>query len=252
MGGSSRRTTTGSRSPAGARAAVERGEVDWRRISTPESIALDDRAIAEIRERGTSAPFEKEYTRPDGTRVPVLVVRSHDARRARADRVVRPGHDRPARRDRQPRPAGGRHRADVGVGRDDRPGRPHHLRQPGLRAGDGLHAATRSWAATPGSSRAGSTRPPSTRPCGRPSRAATTWRGEIVNLTKDGRRILEDASISPVRDDAGRITGYVAVKRDVTARARARRTACCSRSGWRRSASSPAASPTTSTTSSRS
>jgi PAS domain S-box-containing protein len=44
-----------------------------------------------------------------------------------------------------------------------------------------------------------------------------TWHGELVNLTRDGRRILEDASISPVRDEAGIVTGYVAVKRDITA-----------------------------------
>jgi PAS domain S-box-containing protein len=47
--------------------------------------------------------------------------------------------------------------------------------------------------------------------------SGATWHGELVNLTKDGRRIREDASISPVRDESGRTTGYVAVKRDITA-----------------------------------
>lgn len=43
------------------------------------------------------------------------------------------------------------------------------------------------------------------------------WSGHLINRRKDGSRFEEDATISPIRDDAGRITSYVAVKRDVTA-----------------------------------
>ena len=43
-----------------------------------------------------------------------------------------------------------------------------------------------------------------------------TWEGRFTNRRKDGRLFLEDASISPVRDGAGGLIGYVAVKRDVT------------------------------------
>ncbi|MGD9365931.1 MAG: PAS domain S-box protein [Desulfobacteraceae bacterium] len=43
-----------------------------------------------------------------------------------------------------------------------------------------------------------------------------TWEGRIVNMRKDGTLYTEDATISPVCDDAGRILNYVAVKRDVT------------------------------------
>lgn len=42
------------------------------------------------------------------------------------------------------------------------------------------------------------------------------WRGRLVNRKKDGSLYHEDATISPVRDAVGRITNYVAVKRDVT------------------------------------
>jgi PAS domain S-box-containing protein len=49
-------------------------------------------------------------------------------------------------------------------------------------------------------------------------RAGETWRGRLVNRRKDGRHYSEDAAISPVRDADGHVTGYVAVKRDVTAR----------------------------------
>jgi PAS domain S-box-containing protein len=42
------------------------------------------------------------------------------------------------------------------------------------------------------------------------------WRGRLTNKKKDGTRFEEDATISPVRDPAGKVVNYVAVKRDVT------------------------------------
>ncbi len=43
-----------------------------------------------------------------------------------------------------------------------------------------------------------------------------TWRGRVVNRRKDGRFYTEEESISPIRDAAGVITSYVAVKRDIS------------------------------------
>ena len=42
------------------------------------------------------------------------------------------------------------------------------------------------------------------------------WNGHFINKRKDGTLYEEDASISPVRDVAGKIVNYVAAKRDVT------------------------------------
>ena len=47
------------------------------------------------------------------------------------------------------------------------------------------------------------------------------WRGEFHNKKKSGELFWESASISPVKDDAGRITHFVAVKEDITARRQA-------------------------------
>ncbi|MBK8024886.1 MAG: PAS domain S-box protein [Chloroflexi bacterium] len=44
------------------------------------------------------------------------------------------------------------------------------------------------------------------------------WRGEFLNRKKSGELYWEEASISPVRDSANRITHFVAVKEDITAR----------------------------------
>ena len=44
------------------------------------------------------------------------------------------------------------------------------------------------------------------------------WHGHFINKKKDGTLYEEEATISPVMDPRGRITNYVAVKRDVTDR----------------------------------
>jgi diguanylate cyclase (GGDEF)-like protein/PAS domain S-box-containing protein len=48
--------------------------------------------------------------------------------------------------------------------------------------------------------------------------AGREWRGEFLNETKDGRRIWESASISPVLGPDGAVLHYVAVKEDITDR----------------------------------
>ncbi len=46
------------------------------------------------------------------------------------------------------------------------------------------------------------------------------WRGELVNRRKNGTLYYEDMTITPVRNEAGTITHFVAVKQDVTAKKR--------------------------------
>ncbi len=47
------------------------------------------------------------------------------------------------------------------------------------------------------------------------------WRGELHNKKKNGELFWESASISPIRDADGKITNFLAVKEDITARKRA-------------------------------
>ena len=46
--------------------------------------------------------------------------------------------------------------------------------------------------------------------------AGQTWRGTLTNRHKDGSLFQEEATITPIRDDDGRVVSYVGVKRDVT------------------------------------
>ncbi len=42
------------------------------------------------------------------------------------------------------------------------------------------------------------------------------WEGELYNKRRDGSEYIEFAKISPVRDGSGKVTGYLAIKDDVT------------------------------------
>ena len=47
--------------------------------------------------------------------------------------------------------------------------------------------------------------------------SGNTWTGRVYNLNKSGQRFIAETKISPLRDPQGKVTGYVNIKRDVTA-----------------------------------
>jgi C4-dicarboxylate-specific signal transduction histidine kinase len=49
------------------------GRLRWTDLTTPESRDRTTRALAELQKTGTIKPFQKEYFRRDGSRVPVLI-----------------------------------------------------------------------------------------------------------------------------------------------------------------------------------
>ena len=75
------------------------------------------------------------------------------------------------------------------------------------------------------------------------------WTGRVTNKRKNGSLYQEEMTISPMRDAAGKVVNYVAVKRDVTREVELESN-CARRRKWRRLDSWRAGSRMTSTTSS--
>ena len=55
------------------RAEMLAGHIRWSEITPPEYDDVDQRAIARLLETGVCPPFEKEYIRKDGRRVPIVI-----------------------------------------------------------------------------------------------------------------------------------------------------------------------------------
>jgi len=56
-----------------SREDLESGGVNWVAMTPTEYVAADEHALQELTAKGACAPFEKEYLRKDGSRVPVLI-----------------------------------------------------------------------------------------------------------------------------------------------------------------------------------
>jgi PAS domain S-box-containing protein len=56
-----------------SRAEFNSNQVNWREITAPEWLPADENSILELREKGASKPYLKEYLRRDGTKVTVLI-----------------------------------------------------------------------------------------------------------------------------------------------------------------------------------
>jgi PAS domain S-box-containing protein len=52
---------------------LEQRAINWIEMTPPEYEAANQRALEELRTRGVSPPFEKEYVRKNGSRVPMLI-----------------------------------------------------------------------------------------------------------------------------------------------------------------------------------
>ncbi len=49
------------------------GQIKWNKMTPPEYSQFDDHAVAELKSKGISTPYEKKYTRKDGSHVPVII-----------------------------------------------------------------------------------------------------------------------------------------------------------------------------------
>ena len=52
---------------------LKAGRINWVALTPPEYASLDQRALQQIAAKGTCEPYEKEFIRKDGSRVPILL-----------------------------------------------------------------------------------------------------------------------------------------------------------------------------------
>ena len=194
---------------------VDRGEADWRLVTPADSIAADERAIAEIRDHGRSSPFEKVYARRDGTRVPVLVVRTAmpggDGLVASVALDMSPLR---AASDRAAKLAAAIEQTTEAVVITDPDARITYV-NPAFEHVSG-YAASEAVGENPRILNSGEQDAAFYERMWTTLVRGETWRGEFVNRRKDGSRYRELATISPIRSADGETVAYVAVKRDVT------------------------------------
>lgn len=60
-----------------SREELAAGKLNWRAISAPETLHLDDQALAEMHVSGVCHPYEKEYIHKEGYRVPAMLAAAH-------------------------------------------------------------------------------------------------------------------------------------------------------------------------------
>lgn len=207
------------------RADLAAGRVDWVQMTPPEYRHLDEHAMEELRRTGVDTPYEKEYIRKDGTRVPILVGaamlddRGHDgvafvldiSARKRAEEALRDSEERLARildnihdalmiddEAGQVVFANDQFLRVFGLDRDD---------IPGLVLEDYVAPAYRAELRE--------------RHNRRMQGHSVPTHFEYEGLRKDGRRMWLEVDVVPIRDATGRVTHTQSAIRDVSERRRA-------------------------------
>ncbi len=197
------------------RDALQGGGLRWSELTPERWVEADAEGITEARARGACTPYEKEYRRPDGSLVPILVgyvllpperersvafvmdltrIKASEAAAARGAAALHQAAEAVIITD----PTGAivdvnpAFEAITGYGRDEVLGQNPRLLKSG-RQDEAFYQ--RMW---------------------RILGSGEVWRGEVVNRRKDGVEYTAEVSISPIRDDAGRVVNYVGVQRDVT------------------------------------
>jgi len=199
-----------------SREELGRGEIDWRATTAPESLKADDRALVDVRERGSTAPYAKVYVRSDGTRVPVLIVRATmPGPGEQIASFVLDMTERDAAAARLTRLGAAVEQAGDLILVSDTEGVIQYL-NPALEALTGHASSEAVGTSVKRLLRSDVHAPEFYEALDRARRTGTPWSGRVVNRRADGTTFEQDLRISPLRDADGRLIGAVEVGRDLT------------------------------------
>ncbi|MCK6544942.1 PAS domain S-box protein, partial [Myxococcota bacterium] len=189
-------------------------------LTVPELRAFDALMLREVREHAYSPEHEKEYVRRDGTHIPVSVrmwLRRDSSGEAVGTWVVaRDLRDRKETEALIHRLSSAVEQSPVSVIITDLDGlieyvNPRFTMVTGYTFDEVRGRHTRML-------KSGETSGVDYRELWKRISSGGTWQGEFHNRRKSGELFWESAQISPIFDAAGRITGYLALKEDITGR----------------------------------
>jgi PAS domain S-box-containing protein len=193
------------------------GKVKWTQFTPPEWLPADEKAMHQLQETGICEPYEKEYERADGSRVPVYI----------ADAIL---------------PGSGEQIAAFILDITERKQQEHQLRKLSSaveHSGSAIvitdtagkieyvnrkftqvtgYAFQEVIGQNPRILKSGFTSDEEYKYLWQTLLSGHEWHGELLNKKKDGTLFWESVTISPILDDRGEITHFVGVKEDVTER----------------------------------
>ena len=197
------------------REEFEQGMVDWRAITPPEWLSADERAIEELRERGTCTPYEKEYVRRDGTRVSVFI---SDAMLPGTEEQIAAFildiTERKKAEEELRKLSRAVEQSPASVIITDLHGNIEYV-NPKFTEVTG-YSLEEVRGKNPRILKSGETPPVEYQKLWETITSGGEWHGVFHNKRKDGTLFWERASISAVRDSSGAITHFIAVKEDIT------------------------------------
>jgi len=200
------------------REELEEGKIRWDSITPSKYLETDRRMLQMLRETGRIPSYEKEYVTRDGSVIPILIsagkvseeddgsveavvsvvdlreVKRKDAELSRLARAVECASEGIVITDTENRfvYANDAFERMTGYARNEIIGKTPSILKSGKTT---VEEYERLWETL-------------TR--------GENWKGRFWNKKKDGNEYLEDTTITPVRDNQGKIINYLAVKRDIT------------------------------------
>ncbi len=196
---------------------LKAGRMRWVDITPPEYLLAESAKLREARRTGSCPPFEKEYIRKDGSRVPVLVGYTLvGPSREQSVAFVLDLTTQHQAEEKVRQLSRAVEQSPVSIVITDAAGKIEYVNRKFSEATG--YSPAEVLGNNPRILKGGSKSKEEYRELWDTISAGREWRGEFINKKKDGSLFTEYASISPVSNGDQRITHFVAVKEDITER----------------------------------